>query len=110
MNYSDKVMIVTDSNYTSILHNKLVLIDFYADWCGPCKIMHSTINELSNEFYRKILICASNVDDNPIISAKYQIRSIPTIIIFRDGNVIHRDSGVQDRKTLSNIINNEINT
>ena len=76
--------------------DKTVLIDFYADWCGPCKMFAPIIDEVANE-NQNIKVVKINIDDNQDIAAKYQIMSIPTLVIVRNGNEVARSVGVIDK-------------
>jgi thioredoxin 1 len=84
---------------------KPVLVDFYADWCGPCKSMSPVISDIATEFPDKIKVIKINVDRNPQVSAKYNIMGIPTLIIFHKGNVKWRQSGLVPGPEIRNIIN-----
>lgn len=77
----------TDENFqTEVLEEKLpVLVDFYADWCGPCKMMAPIIKELAEKYEGKCKIGKLNVDENPETAARYRVMSIPTFILFQDG-------------------------
>lgn len=81
-------VLVCDSNNFNevVLESKIpVLVDFYADWCGPCKMMSPILDEISQEFEGKIKIAKVNVDDNPDLSSEYKIMSIPNMILFENG-------------------------
>ena len=81
-------VLVCDSNNFSevVLESEIpVLVDFYADWCGPCKMMSPILDEISQEFEGKIKIAKVNVDDNPALSSEYKIMSIPNMILFENG-------------------------
>lgn len=79
---------------------KPVLVDFYADWCGPCKMMTPIIEELANELQGKAKVGKINVDNNQELALKYDVMSIPTIIIFKDGKEIKRFVGVRSKSEL----------
>lgn len=81
---------ITDNNFeTEVLKSKTpVLIDFWAVWCGPCKIIAPVVEEIANEYEGKLKVGKLDVDNNPQTSVKYGIRSIPTLLLFKDGVVI----------------------
>ena len=81
-----------------------VLVDFSADWCGPCKMMAPVIKELSTEVGEQARIIKVDVDKNPKAAAKYQIRGVPTFILFKRGNIMWRQSGAVSKEVLKNAI------
>ncbi|MCM8759036.1 MAG: thioredoxin [Candidatus Omnitrophica bacterium] len=86
--------ILNKDNFEEVVNsNSLVLVDFYADWCGPCRMMAPIVEELAKELEGKVLVAKLNVDENPDIAARYQIFSIPTFIIFKDGKPDQRIVG-----------------
>jgi thioredoxin 1 len=93
--------------FSEIINSKTpVLVDFYADWCGPCKTMKPILEDLKNELGDETVIIKIDVDKNSAIANSYQIRSIPTIILFQNGKVKWRQSGVVSATTLKNVIEN----
>ena len=80
--------------------NKVVLVDFYADWCGPCKMMAPIIDTIAEEIGDKAKICKLNVDEAQDISIEYNVMSIPTLIIFKNGEVFEKLVGLQDKTEL----------
>ena len=74
--------------------NQLVLVDFYATWCAPCKMMHPVLEQLKEKQADRLRIIKIDVDKNPSLATQYQIQSVPTLIAFREGNVLWRQSGV----------------
>lgn len=80
---------------------QLVLVDFYATWCGPCKMMHPVLEQLKDQQAERLRIIKIDVDKNPALAAQFQVQSVPTLIAFREGNVLWRQSGAL---TLSQLI------
>lgn len=87
-----------------IQSEKTVLVDFYADWCGPCKMLSPIIDEIANELGEKIKVCKLNVDENQDLAIEYEVMSIPTVIIFKDGKVANRLLGLRDKKEILAIL------
>ena len=75
-----------------------VLVDFYADWCGPCQMMAPVIEQLAGEYEGRVKIGKLNVDENPDIAVQYKVMSIPTMIIFRNGEVFSKEVGASSKK------------
>ncbi len=98
---------VTDKNFEEIVTkaDKPVLIDFWAEWCGPCRMIAPVINELADEYEGRAIIGKVNVDDNPNISAKYGVRNIPTMLFFKNGIVADKIVGVTPKTILENKLN-----
>lgn len=82
-----------------------VLVDFYADWCGPCQMMAPVIEQLAEEYAGKVKIGKLNVDENPEIAIQYKVMSIPTMIIFRNGEVFSKEIGASSKKEVERAIN-----
>jgi thioredoxin 1 len=85
--------------------DKPVLIDFWAPWCGPCRAISPLVEQLADEFGDKIKFVKCNVDENPITPGKYGIRSIPTLMFFKDGNVVDQVIGIVAKSKLEEVIN-----
>jgi thioredoxin 1 len=91
----------TDSNFQeTALSGGVSVVDFWAEWCGPCRLIGPIIDELSKEYDGKASIGKVNVDDNPEISLKYGVRSIPTILIIKDGEVVDKQVGLTTKANL----------
>jgi thioredoxin 1 len=85
--------------------DKPVLVDFYAEWCGPCKMMAPTIDELSEEMKDSWIICKVNVDESPNTAGTYGIQSIPTLVVFKNGQEVNRSIGFQSKEAIQLLLN-----
>lgn len=96
------VLKITSENYEKevLESNKPVLIDFYADWCGPCRMMSPIIDEIADEMGEGIKVGKINVDDNQDLAMKYNVMSIPTILVIKEGNVTKTFVGVTDKNEI----------
>ena len=81
-----------------------VLVDFYADWCGPCKMMAPAVEQLAQELEGKAVVGKLNVDDNEDIAVKYQVMSIPTLIVFKDGQAVKKSVGLQSKDDVRKMV------
>ena len=93
----------------TIKRNEVVLVDFYADWCGPCQALHPTLETLDKEFEGKAIISKINVDKNPELSKQFDVRSIPALFYFKNGNLVGKQNGMQQKNTISHHLNTLIN-
>jgi thioredoxin 1 len=103
---SDKIVHVTDASFDSeVLNSELpVLVDFWAEWCGPCKMIAPVLDELADELDGKLKICKVDVDSNPDIPPKFGIRGIPTLIVFKDGNAEATKVGALSKTQLTEFV------
>ncbi len=92
----------TDSNFqeSALDSDKLVVVDFWAEWCGPCRLVSPIIDELSTEYDGKAVIGKVNVDDNAGVASKYSVRSIPTILFIKNGEVVDKQVGATTKAAL----------
>ena len=99
---ANKAIEITDSNFEEIIaSDKPVLVDFWAEWCGPCRMVGPIVDELAGEYEGKAVIGKVDVDRNPQISAKFGIRSIPTLLVFKGGQVVDKQVGAVPKNVLA---------
>ena len=89
-----EVIHITDSNFSKVVgENSLVLVDFFADWCMPCRMMAPIVEELAKEYAGKVLVGKINVDENPATANRFQVFSVPTLVIMKSGEEVDRIVG-----------------
>ncbi|MCX7985350.1 MAG: thioredoxin [Bacteroidales bacterium] len=100
-----KVLQLTDANFKNQLKNKLVLVDFWAEWCAPCRLMAPVLNQLAEELGSDSFVGKVNIERYPILARQYNIRSIPTLVLFKNGTEVERIVGVKTKEFLLKRIN-----
>tara|TARA_B100000768_G_scaffold39842_1_gene38673 strand:- start:268 stop:585 length:318 start_codon:yes stop_codon:yes gene_type:complete len=98
---------ITDSNFEELVlkSDKPVMVDFWAEWCGPCRTVGPIIDEISTDFQGKAVVGKLDVDSNQEFAAKYGVRNIPTVLVFKDGELVGRQVGVAPKATYAEAIN-----
>lgn len=100
---------VTNDNFKEIINsNDVVLVDFFADWCGPCKALHPILDSVSNKFEGSAIVAKINVDENRALAEEFSVRSIPALFYFKNGKVVHKEIGLQSEGSLSTNLKNLI--
>lgn len=107
---SEKIMHTSDGSFEAdVLQNdKAVVVDFWAEWCGPCKMIAPLLDEVADEYEESVSIVKLNVDENPNTAQKFNVRSIPTLMIFKDGAVQAQKLGAMSKSQLAEFLDSNI--
>ncbi len=105
-----EVINISDEDFENLIikSNKPALIDFWADWCQPCRILAPTVQALSEDFKDRLFVGKMNIDENPITPQQYGVRSIPALFLFKEGKLMEKIVGVRSKEEIKNIINKHI--
>ena len=103
---SDKIVQVSDASFeTDVLQSEMpALVDFWAEWCGPCKMIAPILDEIAEEYSGKIKVCKVNVDSNPETAAKFNVRGIPTLLVFKNGVIEATKVGALSKGQLTEFV------
>ena len=101
---SEKVKTFTDSNFDDEKKSGVVLVDFWAEWCGPCRRLAPTVDALATEFDGRATVAKLNVDENPTIPERYAVRGIPTLLLFKDGELTDTIVGLRGKEDIAKMI------
>jgi len=107
---SEHVQTYTDGNFEAdvLKAGQPVLVDFWAEWCGPCRAMEPSINAVASDYAGKVSVGKLNVDDNPGVTMKYMVRGIPTVILFKGGEMVDQIVGLADKSTLKQMVDKHL--
>ena len=107
---ADNVQTFTDSNFEEavVKSGTLVLVDFWAEWCGPCKRLGPTVDSLATDYAGIVTIGKLNVDDNPDTTVKFNVRGIPALLLFKGGQVVDQIVGLQPKENIKRVIDKHV--
>jgi thioredoxin len=106
---SEKVQTLTDGNFEQTINSgKVVLVDFWAQWCGPCRRMAPTVDELATDYDGKLVVAKMDVDENPNTPNRFSVRGIPTLLLFKGGQVVEQVVGLTDKDSLKKVIDKHV--
>ena len=104
-----KAVYATEHNWKELIaQSGVLLVDFSAEWCGPCRRLEPIINELAADFAGLATVATVDVEINPLLTSRYQVRNMPTILIFRDGQLINRQIGLTTKQVLARMIESQL--
>jgi thioredoxin 1 len=101
---SDKVKTFTDSNFDDETSKGVVLVDFWAEWCGPCRRLAPTVDALASEFDGRATVAKLNVDENPNVPGRFAVRGIPTLLLFKEGQLAETIVGLRAKEDIAQMI------
>jgi thioredoxin 1 len=101
---SDKLKILTDSNFDAEIKNGVTLVDFWAEWCGPCRRIAPIVEELAGTYDGRASVAKMNVDENPSVPGRFMIRGIPTLLLFKDGQLADTLVGLAPKEDIARMI------
>lgn len=107
---SEKIQTLTDGNFDQsvIKSAQPVLVDFWAEWCGPCRRLAPTVDELATDYDGRVTVGKLNVDDNPNVASRYSIRGIPTLLLFKGGEIVEQIVGLADKASLKKLLDKHV--
>ncbi len=98
------MLVLNDNNFNETIKSGVTLVDFFANWCGPCKMLAPTIEELSHDYEGRCLVAKVDVDESPEVARSFGIMSIPTVIIFKDGEIVDKMIGYRLKREFVEVL------
>lgn len=101
---AENIKHLTDSDFDSSVQSGVVIVDFWAEWCMPCKALAPVFEEVAKKYRGRVVFAKLNVDENPTTASKYRIMSIPTLLVFKDGKVVDQITGLVPARKIESVI------
>jgi thioredoxin 1 len=105
---SDKVKTFTDSDFGTSVKSGVVLVDFWAEWCAPCRRLAPTVDQLAEEYNGRLTVAKVNIDENPVTPSQFMVRGIPTLLLFKDGDLKETVVGLAAKDDLARMIDKHL--
>jgi len=105
---SENVKTFTDADFGDSVKNGVVLVDFWAEWCAPCRRLEPTVNQLAADYNGRLTVAKVNIDENPMTPSKFMVRGIPTLLLFKNGDLKETVVGLSSKDDLSKIIDKHL--
>jgi len=99
-----KYLVLDESNFDETVKDGVCLVDFWATWCGPCKMLAPTIEELAEDYEGRVKVCKVDVDENQDLAMRFRVMSIPTVFFFKNGEVVNKMIGLSDKDEYEEIL------
>ncbi|GAA5501508.1 thioredoxin [Deinococcus xinjiangensis] len=99
---------LTDNSFTNEIADGLTLVDFWAPWCGPCRIIAPVVEELTGQYEGRVKVAKVNVDDNPATAGQFRVMSIPTLLLFKDGQLVDTLVGAQPKRAFEALLDKHL--
>ncbi|OFW38784.1 MAG: thioredoxin [Acidobacteria bacterium RIFCSPLOWO2_12_FULL_67_14b] len=105
---SEKIKTLTDADFGDSVKNGVVLVDFWATWCAPCRRLAPTVDQLAEEYNGRITVAKVDIDENPMTPGKFMVRGIPTLLLFKDGALKETVVGLETKDKLAQLIDKHL--
>ena len=105
---SDKVKTLTDGNFDDAIKQGVVLVDLWAEWCGPCRRLSPTVDALADDYDGRVTVAKLNIDENPNTPSKYMVRGIPTLLLFKDGQLADTIVGLRPKEEIASALDQQV--
>ena len=105
---SEKVKTFTDTDFDASIKSGVVLVDFWAEWCAPCRRIAPTVDQLAEDYSGRVTVAKMNIDDNPHTAPRFMVRGIPTLLLFKDGELKETIVGMANKEDLVRVIDKHV--